>query len=185
MRLQTSRFILRSFEEKDCEPVTNYLSDWAVIGPLVMPPYPFHHKHALDFFKKMRAAEVAGRQEAFVIADPQTDDFLGVVGIHPEPSEKSNEKVCKLGYWLGAPYWRQGIMQEVLPPILKLAFADLGYDRMVAFTNTDNERSINVLRTAGFTYLGLIPSPPEETRGTPQSTSWELMPAMLDLRKAV
>ena len=185
MRLQTSRFILRSFEERDCDAVTKYLSDWIVAGPLVTPPYPFEYKHAVDFYKKMHAAEEAGRQEAFVIANPETDEVLGVVGVHPLPPEKQDEQLCKLGYWLAPSYWGKGVMQEVLPPILTLAFTDLGYDRMVVFTNTDNERSIKVLRTAGFTYLGLIPSPPEETRGTPQSTSWELTPAMLDLRKAV
>lgn len=183
MRLQTKRFILRSFKEEDYVAVTEALNDPDISAGLVTPSYPFYPKHAEDFHKRMEAAEKAGRQEAFVIALPRTEKLCGVVGVHPMSSEKEGEVLAKLGYWLKKEHWGRGVLQEVLQPILSLTLSDLGYTRIVALTNTDNDRSQKVLRTVGFDYLGIIPSPPEETRGTPESTSWELTPALWAERK--
>ncbi len=60
-----------------------------------------------------------------------------------------------LGYWIGAPYKRQGYMSQALPLVLQRAFMTHGLHRLEANIRPENAPSIALVRRAGFRYEGL------------------------------
>lgn len=60
-----------------------------------------------------------------------------------------------VGYWVGAPYARQGMMTVALRLALKLAFDQLGLRRVEAACLPDNAASIALLEKVGFSREGL------------------------------
>lgn len=62
---------------------------------------------------------------------------------------------CFLGYWMARRHAGQGYMPEAVVAALAFAFDELGLHRVEASTLVDNERSIRLLRNAGFVEEGL------------------------------
>ena len=65
---------------------------------------------------------------------------------------------CSVGYWLAERAQGQGLATAALREAADLAFGDLRLHRVQAETLTHNQRSIRVLRRAGFEQYGLAPS---------------------------
>jgi ribosomal-protein-alanine N-acetyltransferase len=61
-----------------------------------------------------------------------------------------------LGYALGRAFWGRGYMAEILPPLLRFAFADLDLHRVTADADPRNERSIRILERLGFRREGYL-----------------------------
>jgi ribosomal-protein-alanine N-acetyltransferase len=61
---------------------------------------------------------------------------------------------ASLGYWIGAPYARQGYMSEALLTVLHFAFDQLGLHRVEAACLEKNEASRRLLQKSGFRPVG-------------------------------
>jgi RimJ/RimL family protein N-acetyltransferase len=61
-----------------------------------------------------------------------------------------------LGFALGRAFWGRGYMAEILPPLLRFAFADLALHRITADVDPQNERSIRILERLGFQREGYL-----------------------------
>ena len=59
----------------------------------------------------------------------------------------------ELVFMIGQPYWKQGYMTEVLAALIPI-FWQKGLKMVWATVNSDNEASIKLLRTSGFTQCG-------------------------------
>lgn len=149
MRFETERLRVRFCEERDCDLITQYLQDEAVIGPLETPPMPFLRKHAVEFYSKMAPLYKTNRPELFVIATLEADTLIGCIGIHPDETAGSAD-IAKIGYWLGRPFWKRGFLAEAARPVLAAAFTTMGWAEITGYTNTDNLASQNVLKRLGF-----------------------------------
>ena len=64
-------------------------------------------------------------------------------------------QTATLGYWIGAPFARQGIMTDAVKLIVGFAFRKLALHRLEAACLADNEASIALLRRSGFEPEGL------------------------------
>jgi ribosomal-protein-alanine N-acetyltransferase len=62
-----------------------------------------------------------------------------------------------LGYWVGAPYARQGYMTEGMRLLFRYAFGDLKLHRLEANIQPDNRASIALARRTGFRREGFSP----------------------------
>jgi ribosomal-protein-alanine N-acetyltransferase len=62
-----------------------------------------------------------------------------------------------LGYYIGAPYARQGYMTEALDLMLRLAFRQLRLHRVEANIQPDNRASLRLVKRAGFRQEGFSP----------------------------
>ncbi len=60
-----------------------------------------------------------------------------------------------LGYWVGAPFQKQGTMREALPLMLARAFETLGLHRLEANIQPSNHASLALVKGAGFRFEGL------------------------------
>lgn len=63
-----------------------------------------------------------------------------------------------LGYWVGAPYARQGYMREAIEAVVHYAFSKLDLSRVEAACLPENAASRGVLEKAGFKYEGVAQS---------------------------
>jgi cytidine deaminase len=59
---------------------------------------------------------------------------------------------CELGYWLGKPFWGQGIVPEAVKEMLRHAFEDIGMTRVWVGYYEGNARSKRVQEKCGFRY---------------------------------
>ncbi len=64
---------------------------------------------------------------------------------------------CEMGFWLGKPYWGQGLMPEAVGEMLWHAFEDLGMDKIWVGYYDGNERSARVQKKCGFIYQWTTP----------------------------
>ena len=62
---------------------------------------------------------------------------------------------CALGYWIGAPFARQGSMHDALAALVPFVFKTLGMHRIEAACVPDNAPSRNLLAKLGFREEGL------------------------------
>jgi [ribosomal protein S5]-alanine N-acetyltransferase len=67
-------------------------------------------------------------------------------------------QMATLGYWIGAPFARQGYMTDALQALLPFAFDHLHLHRVEAACLPRNDASIALLRRAGFEQEGLARS---------------------------
>jgi ribosomal-protein-alanine N-acetyltransferase len=64
-------------------------------------------------------------------------------------------QACTLGYWIGAPYARQGYMAAAVRAVIPFVFDSLELHRLEAACLPSNMASIKLLERTGFTHEGL------------------------------
>ncbi len=176
----TPRLRLRALKKPDLPDITKHLGNWEVTKWLVRVPYPFSLQDAEKFFSEMSHLYQVGKPEAFAITEKNGDDIIGIVGCHNRSSQKDSfNESAEIGYWLAQEHWGRGYMSEALNAVVSLAFGRFGLQRLTARTDINNLASQNVLKKAGFSFLGIFPRPTGELRGSTEETRWQLMPASL------
>ena len=81
------------------------------------------------------------------------DELIGVISFNRiEPLNKTAE----IGYWLGQPFWGQGIMSEAVRRMCAYVFAHYDVVRIFAEPYAHNRSSQRVLEKAGFSCEGTL-----------------------------
>ncbi len=83
-----------------------------------------------------------------------TGTTIGMIGARPSDQPGRGD----VGYWLGKPYWGQGLMSEALTAVLDLSFGELDHEKMEAEIFTDNPRSMRLVEGLGMQREGTIRS---------------------------
>ena len=144
--LRTPRFILRPPAMGDAEPIAHYLNNFAVAGNLARVPFPYHLSDALAWLKTRRP-NLPIEDTNFAIDLPGTG-FVGQIGFHRGPGGTI------LGYWLGQPYWGQGIMTEAVISSLDWFFRATAAAEVISGVFAFNEASLAIQTKLGFTQTG-------------------------------
>ena len=87
------------------------------------------------------------------IVDKETQRPVGACGINHYHA--AHEK-AEIGYWLLSPYWGKGIMQEVIPAMIRHVFAHWKLHRLEAVIEDGNTASCRLAEKLGFTYEGTL-----------------------------
>ena len=80
------------------------------------------------------------------------DEVIGVVSIHLR--EDIARRSAEIGYWLGEPFWGQGITTKAVCAITSWAFDTFDLVRIDATVLEWNAASARVLEKNGFVYEG-------------------------------
>ena len=59
---------------------------------------------------------------------------------------------CEVGYWIGVPYWGQGLIPEAVRELQRHAFDDLGMQKIWCGYFDGNVKSKRVQEKCGFRY---------------------------------
>lgn len=108
-------------------------------------PYPYTLEDAVKFIARTNIAEA--NKVVNGIYD-KTDRFMGVVGIHGKDS------VFSLGYWLGYPFWGQGIMTEACQLNIATFFSTTEQTEIHVTHFLHNTQSASIIAKLGFSYIG-------------------------------
>ena len=124
--LETERLILRRWEESDAEDLYEYAKD-AEVGPIAGWPPHQSIEESLDVIRN-----VFNGPEAYAICLKSDHKAIGAIELklngHTDLTERDDE--CELGYWLGKPFWGQGIVPEAAREILRHAFEDIAMQKV-------------------------------------------------------
>ena len=82
------------------------------------------------------------------------DDGRLVGGLTLSNLRRGVAQACTVGYWIGAPYARQGLMSAAVNAVVPFVFETLRLHRLEAACLPANISSIGLLRKCGFTEEG-------------------------------
>ena len=145
--VQTKRLLLRPLQREDAEPLFNLFATWDVIRWLSMPPWPY----TMDDARKFIEMHVDQDLEKMTFAITCDDTLIGGIDMRRNPVGRTQRGPgLNLGYWLGRPYWGQGLMTEAAGGILKHVFAVRADDTIYSGAFAENVASLRVQDKLGF-----------------------------------
>ena len=145
MILQTKRLILRHWSENDAEELYKYASDPEVGPPAGWPS----HTSAENSREIIRT--VLSAPETYAVCLKENGKPIGSVGLHRNDLAERDDEY-ELGYWIGKPFWGQGLIPEASRELLRYAFEDLGMNRIWCGYYDGNEKSHRVQEKLGFVF---------------------------------
>lgn len=135
---------LRSFRYGDERSLQVYANNTAIWNNLLNSfPHPFSLNDAITWIS-MNKNELNPVELAITI----DDQVVGGIGITQQADVYRFN--AELGYWLGEPFWNQGIMTEAVRAMVNYAFENFKLIRIYARVFEFNVASMRVLEKAGF-----------------------------------
>ena len=143
--LETERLILRPWSEEDAAECYRYAKD-PDIGPAAGWPVHTSVENSREIIRN-----VLSKPETYAIVLKETGLPVGSIGLHRNDLATGDDD-AELGYWLGKPYWGQGIVPEAARELLRHAFEDRGLARVWCGYYDGNEKSRRVQEKLGFSH---------------------------------
>ena len=115
-------------------------------------------RDTLDWVRRVRSGTFAEFGFHWVVRDrtgaitAEPGRAMGAIGTRP----RDEAGRADVGYWLGRPYWGQGIMKEALTALIDIGFERLDYYKMEADVYTINERGTRLVQSVGMIREGII-----------------------------
>jgi RimJ/RimL family protein N-acetyltransferase len=150
-RLETRRLWLRWPRLADVQAITCLAGEKAVAEMTARIPHPYMPDDAERFVFQARQSNANGDGLQLAITlKGKPNAAIGMVGIGPSPDDGRPT----LGYWLGTPYWGQGIATEAARALIDAFFAYGDEPELTASARVINPASRRVLEKCGFAYGG-------------------------------
>ena len=145
--LETERLLLRPWLEEDAENLYELAKDPDIGYPAGWPAHT--------------SVENSRQVIRQVLSAPQTyavclkgGTAIGSVGLklkgYTDMTDRDDE--CELGYWIGKPFWGQGLIPEAAGALLQYAFTELNMRAVWCGYYDGNEKSRRVQQKLGFVY---------------------------------
>ncbi|MEO8243924.1 MAG: GNAT family N-acetyltransferase [bacterium] len=101
-------------------------------------------------------AEVQGTALPLMLIRRDDKQILGAITL--DNIRRGPVQAGTLGYWIGAPYARQGFMREAIQAVVHYSFQTMDLSRLEAACLPENAASRGVLEKCGFKYEGVAQS---------------------------
>ena len=146
MQIKTERLLLRPFTEADAADLYKYAKD-PEVGPAAGWPPHRSVEESRDIIRL-----VLNGPESYAICKREDGRVIGAIelALNGEAKLTEREDECELGYWIGKPFWGQGLMTEASEALLRRAFTELGMRRVWCAYFEGNEKSKRVQEKLGF-----------------------------------
>ena len=89
--------------------------------------------------------------ETYAVCLKENGKPIGSIGFHRADLADLDDEY-ELGYWIGKPFWGQGLIPEASREMLRHAFLDLGMSRVWCGYYEGNVKSRRVQEKLGFVY---------------------------------
>ncbi len=148
MIIETERLILRPWELTDAEALYRYARD-PEVGPIAgWPP------HISVGYSREIIRLTLSSPETYAVVPRDAGGPVGSIGLMP--GQRSNIPIgddeAEIGYWIGVPYWGQGLIPEAVEALCRRGFEDLDFKALWCGHFRGNEKSHRVWEKCGFTY---------------------------------
>jgi RimJ/RimL family protein N-acetyltransferase len=150
MQIQVDRHIvIRSWRLEDAERTAQLANNRKVsINLRDTFPYPYTLADAESYLRHVTTAKP---ETGFAIVNEE--GAIGGIGL--VLGADVQRKTAELGYWLGEPFWGQGIMSRVVSTFVRWAFDTFDLHRVFADPYSSNPASARVLEKNGFSLEGI------------------------------
>lgn len=136
--LETQRCILRIPKKSEAEEI------WGLVTPNIQK---YLIRENINSIRDSKKQAQEWKLWDSVIYDKNNNKILGRISI----SYVSEEiKSIEIWYWLSEQSWGQWIMFECVKRLVDYSFKDADYEKVIATCNSDNEKSIKLLKKMGF-----------------------------------
>ena len=148
MIFETERLILRPWEEADAESLYEYAKDDRV-GPAAGWPVHTSVENSREVIRG-----VLSEPWTFAVCLKEDNRAIGSVGLMIGKASNLDipETEGEIGYWIGVPFWGQGLIPEAVRELIRYAFDDLHLDRLWCAYFEGNEKSKRCQEKCGFVY---------------------------------
>lgn len=85
----------------------------------------------------------------FAVELKATGEFIGFIGLHVHPPEFEMADAPEIGWRILPQYWHQGYATEGAKALLKHAFRNLRFEKVISFTAAINAPSERVMQNIG------------------------------------
>lgn len=148
MRLETERLILRPWELSDAESCYQYARD-PQVGPIAGWPVHTSVENSREIIENVLAVP-----ETYAVCLKEENKAIGSIGLLI--GNKSNINIAsneaEIGYWIGVPFWGQGLIPEAVRCLMAYAFDLLEMKKLWCGYFEGNEKSKRVQEKCGFQY---------------------------------
>lgn len=151
-QLKTERFILRRIEASDAREIYHYFSKDEVTEYYDLDSFT-DIQQAIDLIERWNNRFQEGKSIRWGIARKEDNKLIGSCGYHNWAKEHFK---AEIGYEVTPEQWRQGVITEVLKPILSYGFEQMNLHRIEAFYDPANTASQKSLAKAGFKVEGVL-----------------------------
>ena len=147
--LETKRLILRPWQETDAEDLFKYASH-PDVGPIAGWPIHKSVQDSLDVIKY-----VLSKPYTYAVVLKETNRPVGSIGlmIGQDSNIKLPDDEGEIGFWIGVPYWGQGLIPEATKELIKFAFEKLKLKKLWCGYFNGNNKSLRVQEKCGFKYV--------------------------------
>ena len=148
--LTTNHLKLRDYRNSDSEQIAKLCNNkkiWDNLRDFI--PYPYTGKDAAEFIV---FCQKENPQTTFAIEFK--GEFVGSIGLVRQTDIYS--LTAEVGYWIGEPFWGQGIATKAVNLIADYGFNCLKLERIYAGIFDFNKASQRVLEKAGFKLDGVF-----------------------------
>lgn len=148
MKFETERLVLRPWSVEDAESLYEYAKD-SEVGPIAGWPAHTSVDNSREIIKN-----VLEIPETYAVCLKADNKAIGSIGLLI--GEKSNIKIAdneaEIGYWIGVPFWGQGLIPEAVKVLMEYAFEELKMKKLWCGYFDGNEKSKRVQEKCGFQY---------------------------------
>lgn len=146
--LETKRLLLRPWELSDAENLYKYAKD-PMIGPMAGWPVHTSVDNSAFIIKSVLSAP-----ETYAVVSNETQCAIGSIGlmIGKASDLAQNEQEAEIGYWIGVPFWGQGLIPEAAQEIIRYAFEELDIKILWCGYFEGNVKSKRAQEKCGFHY---------------------------------
>lgn len=149
MILKSGNVQLRKLNDNDADTITNLINNQKILSNLRdVVPFPYHLKDAIGFIRLSKISK-----SLFTFAITINNDLIGVIGLTLQDDIYKHS--AEIGYWIGEPYWSQGIGTKAVALLSEYAFSELEIMRLYAGVFEHNEASMRVLEKCGYQKEGI------------------------------
>ncbi len=148
MEFTTERLILRPWRDSDAESLFKYAQD-PNVGPIAGWRVHTSVENSLEIIRTVLSAD-----ETYAVYLKKDNIAIGSIGLMPPTHSHTTAKEDELeiGYWIGVPFWGQGLIPEAVRKLMEHAFADLGCSALWCGYYDGNEKSKRCQEKCGFVY---------------------------------
>ena len=150
MELQTERLLLRPWRESDAPALFKYAQN-PNVGPIAgWPP------HQSEDESREIIRSVLSESGTFAVVLKATNEAIGSIGIMTLRSAIHTATIaegeCEIGFWIGEPFWGQGLIPEAVHELLRYAFEDLAMSVVWCGYYDGNVKSQRAQEKCGFVF---------------------------------
>ena len=158
-RVLAAPVLLRRFSPDDAEHVRRLADDRELARWIAALPHPYLPGMAEQWIAGHARTREGGGEHAYAIARAADGTLVGSLGVRPDANENGH-----FGYWVGRPYWGQGLATAATRAAVAILFAQTDQDAVWATHMAGNVASARVMAKCG---LVVVRQETRAVRGAP------------------